>query len=404
MLRPYRDLLRLPGALAFSCAGLLGRLPISMLGLGIVFLVREATGRYALAGSVVAAFVLAQAVSAPLLGRLVDRVGQRRVLLPAVVVHASAMATLLLCAGLGAPVVTYFLAAAAAGASMLSVGSLVRTRWSALVGGTPSLHTAFSYESVVDELVFIVGPVAVTLLATGLTPTIALAVATALGVVGVVIFAGLRSTEPRPAGTRHSEGTALRISGLRTLVVVFAALGLALGALDVVVVAVLDEWGHRGAAGAVLAVFALGSGLSGLVYGLRHFTAGPDRRLLVGAVAMAVTAVPLGLMPSIPALAVAAFACGLAISPTLIPGNQLVENLMPEARMTEGLTWTVTAIGLGVAAGASAAGVVVDAVSPRAGFAVVVVGSLLTVLVTGSLRRTLVPAPTPGTPAAVPAG
>lgn len=389
MLRPYRRLLRRPGALAFSSAGLLGRLPISMLGLGIIFLVREATGRYALAGSVVAAFVLAQALSAPLLGRLVDRVGQRRVLLPAVAVHATAVAVLLACAALDAPVATYYLAAGTAGAAMVSVGSLVRTRWSAMVGGTPELHTAFSYESVVDELVFVVGPIAVTLMATALSPSIALSVATGLGVVGVVVFASLRATEPQPTGERQGKGTALRLGGLRTLVVVFTCLGLALGALDVVVVAVLDDWGHRGASGAVLAVFAFGSGLSGLVYGARRFSRGADRRLLIGALALALTAVPLGLMPSIPTLAAAAFACGLAISPTLIPGNQLVENLMPEARMTEGLTWTVTAIGLGVSAGASAAGVIVDAVSPRAGFAVVVAGAVLAVTVAGARQGSL---------------
>lgn len=66
MLDTYRRVLSLPGALAFSLSGLLGRLPISMISLGIVLLVSERTGSYSLAGSVSAAYIVANATVAVL--------------------------------------------------------------------------------------------------------------------------------------------------------------------------------------------------------------------------------------------------------------------------------------------------------------------------------------------------
>ena len=80
MLTSYRRILARPGALRFSLAGLFARLPISMVGLGIVLLVSAATGRYGVAGAVSAAYMLANAGFAILQGRLLDKVGQARVL------------------------------------------------------------------------------------------------------------------------------------------------------------------------------------------------------------------------------------------------------------------------------------------------------------------------------------
>jgi MFS family permease len=147
VLRAYRDVLAVSGARFFVLAGAVARLPMSMLGIGIVLLVEQATGSYGMAGAVAATYGVAQSVATPPLACAVDRHGQARTMRPAITVH---VAGLLLLVGLGlwsAPTWTFFVAAVVMGSTIGSVGSLVRARWSyALEGDERRLHTAYSLE------------------------------------------------------------------------------------------------------------------------------------------------------------------------------------------------------------------------------------------------------------------
>ena len=154
-----------PGALRFSSAGFVGRMPMAMFGLGTVLLIASVTGRYGLAGIVAAVGSVSYAVCAPQAARLSDRFGQRRVLRPLVIFFAGSTVALICCAEFRAPLWTLLVTGAVAGASMPSLGSMVRARWSVLLGGSGLLHTAFSLESVLDETIFVIGPALVTLLA-----------------------------------------------------------------------------------------------------------------------------------------------------------------------------------------------------------------------------------------------
>src|SRR3954462_8937392 len=166
MFSPYRRVLGMPGALAFSAAGLVARLPISMVSLGIVLLVSTRTGSYSLAGSVSAAYLVATALVAVLQARMIDRLGQRRVLPFAAVGFSVGVVALMATVEADAPAPWPHLCAVVAGASLPQIGSAVRARWSYLVTDKRDLHTAFSFEAVVDETTFIVGPALVTVLAT----------------------------------------------------------------------------------------------------------------------------------------------------------------------------------------------------------------------------------------------
>ena len=189
MLDTYRRVLALPGALAFSLSGLLARLPISMVSLGIVLLVSARTGSYSLAGSVSASYILANALVAIVQGRLTDRFGQRTVLPAGALVFSAALGVLMWSVETGRdPAITY-VAAFLAGASIPVVGSAVRARWAHLVPDKTQLQTAFAYEAVMDEVVFMVGPTLVTLLATAVHPLAGLGTAVAAGAVGTVLFA-----------------------------------------------------------------------------------------------------------------------------------------------------------------------------------------------------------------------
>src|SRR5215469_7871262 len=148
LLLPYAEIFRIPRAWRFSVAGIIGRMPMSMFGLGTVLLISAGTGKYGVAGSVSAAGALGWAVCAPQIARLVDTRGQRRVLLPLVAIFVSSVIGLIIAVQVHAPDWALFLPGIAGGATNPPLGPMVRTRWSALLGGSPRLHTAFSLESV----------------------------------------------------------------------------------------------------------------------------------------------------------------------------------------------------------------------------------------------------------------
>ena len=195
-LAPYAEIFAIPRAWRFSVAGIVARMPMSMYGLGTVLLISAGTGRYGLAGSVSAAGSVGFAVCAPQLGRLVDRLGQHRVLIPVCVAFALSVAGLSAAVALRAPDWTLFACGIAGGATMPQTGPMARARWSALLAGSPRLHTAFSVESVADELCFVIGPAAVTVLATQLYPAAGLGTAALCALAGSLWFASPRSTEP----------------------------------------------------------------------------------------------------------------------------------------------------------------------------------------------------------------
>ncbi|MFF3766948.1 MFS transporter [Streptomyces sp. NPDC001922] len=368
---PYRAIFAAPGAKGFSAAGFLGRMPMSMMGVGVVTMISQLTGRYGLAGALSATLALSMAVLGPQMSRLVDRHGQRRVLRPTALVSAGAVAGLLVCAQQGAPDWLLFVFAAGAGC-VPGLGSMVRARWAALHRDAPrALHTAYAWESIVDEVCFILGPIVSIGLSTAWFPAAGPLLALVFLVTGILWFTAQRATEPVPAPREeHTPGSALRSPGLRVLVAALVATGVVFGAVDVVTVAFAEEEGHKAAASVVLAVFALGSCLAGAVFGLLHPTGPAARRWLLGFLTMAVSMIPLLLAGNLVLLAGALFVAGLSVAPTMVTTMGLVEQHVPRAKLTEGITWTTTGITVGVALGSSAAGWVVDSAGADAGYAV----------------------------------
>ncbi|MFF9110931.1 MFS transporter [Streptomyces sp. NPDC014805] len=378
---PYRALFAAPGSKGFSAAGFLGRMPLSMMGIGVVTMISQLTGRYGLAGALSATIALAAAALGPQISRLVDRHGQRRVLRPATLVALAAAAGLLLTAHFGWPDWLLFVCAVGIG-SVPSLGAMIRARWAALYRGTEHLHTAYSFESVVDEVCFIFGPIISIGLCTVWFPEAGPLLAACFLAVGVFWLTAQRATEPAPHPREHQGGgSALRAKGLQVLVATFVATGTIFGAVDVVTVAFADEQGHKSAASVVLALYAAGSCVAGIVFGLLRFTGAPARRWLLGVCAMGVSMIPLLLVGNLPFLAAALFVAGLSIAPTMITTMALIEEHVPRAHLTEGMTWVSTGLAVGVALGSSVAGWVIDSAGARAGYAVPAVSGAVAVAV-----------------------
>ncbi|MGW7412303.1 MFS transporter [Streptomyces sp. NPDC054863] len=399
MSSPYRAIFAAPGSKGFSAAGLLGRMPLSMMGIGIVTMISQLTGRYGLAGALAATLAMSAAVFGPQISRLVDRHGQGRVLRPATLVAAVAVAGLLVCAQQGAPDWALFVFAAGAG-TVPSVGSMVRARWAAIYRGSPrDLHTAYSFESIADEVCFIFGPIVSIGLSTAWFPEAGPLVAGVFLLVGVFWLTSQRATEPAPHPRRPggNGGSALKSAGLQVLVATFVATGAVFGSVDVVTVAFAEEQGHKAAASLVLAAYAAGSCLAGAVFGLLHLKGSPTKRWLLGVCAMAVSMIPLQLAGNLPFLAVALFVAGLSVAPTMVTTMALVEQHVPRTKLTEGMTWTSTGLAVGVSLGSSAAGWAVDGMGADAAYVVPVAsGALAAAVAFLGYRRLGRPAPTRG--------
>ena len=390
MLTTYRRVLAHPGALLFSATGLVARLPIAMISLGIVLLVSEARGSYGLAGAVSAAFLLANAVVAILLGRLVDTFAQWRVLPTAVLLCTAALLLLMVSVQAGWPIGWTFGAAILAGLTMPPIGACVRARWSFVLDDPAQVQTAYALEGVVDEAVFILGPILVTVLATSLHPLAGLGTAAVVGLLGTLAFAAQRTTAPPPHPHRAATGPRPGIPWrtIAPLTVVCLLLGAFFGSAEVATVAFADELGMKRYAGVLLGLWAFGSLSAGLVTGAFIWRIGPDERVRRGTIALTLVMLPMTLIGSAVLMGAALFLAGFAIAPTLIATLTLTEQTVPGPRLTEGIAVIHTGIVAGVAPGATLAGIVIDSHGASPAYLVAVGAGLVGAVVAQTLPRT----------------
>ncbi|CAM3870124.1 Major facilitator superfamily MFS_1 [Pseudomonas reidholzensis] len=370
MANPYRVLFRVPGAWGFSLAGLVARLALPMTGIGLIILLSQVYGSYALAGAVSATFVLTYALLSPQVSRLVDRYGQRRVLPAAGALSVLGILSTLACSYWSAPLWTLFVGAALAGC-MPSLSAMVRARWTVLYRGTAELQSAYALETVLDEVTFIAGPP----LAVGLSVTL-------FPQAGPLV--AQTSTEPPvTAGSQSADsgGSVLRLAQVRLLVLLMIAMGVIVGTVDIVSVAFAGQVGTPAAASLVLACYAIGSCGAGLVFGGLKLKTALHTLLLLGGLATAATTLPLLMVSNLLGLSAAVLIAGLFFAPTMIVAMALVERCVPASRLTEGMTWLLAGLNVGVALGAALSGQMVDVQGARAGFLVAVGAGVVVMLV-----------------------
>jgi MFS family permease len=384
----YASVLADPQARAFTLAGLLARLPLSMTGLGIVLLVSLTTGSFGAAGLVTALATLSAALVLPWWGRRVDLVGQARVLITAALIAAAGLTAVTVTVLAGLPLWTTCVAAMITGLGATSSGACVRARWTYRLKDPAMLNTAYSLEAVFDEVVFIVGPVLVTFLATTIHPAFALGVVVLLGLAGALALGLQRGSEPPPAprDTTTASTARLPIGLLVPLMIACAALGGLFGGMEVVVVAFTREHGILPHAGTILMVWATGSLIAGVVYGTIGWKASAQRRFRVAAALLAGSMVPLLFLDHPVAIAGVLLLSGLAVAPTLIASVALIQQSVPASRLTEALGWTSMGMAAGVALGAAGLGQVIDHAGSRGGFAGMVAIALVLVVAVLTVR------------------
>ena len=368
MPNPYSEIFRASGAKGFSAAGFLARIPIAMAPIGIVAMLSQTHGEYWLAGAVSATFALTNALISPQISRLVDRHGQSAIIAPTTIVSVLAFILLIVSTNQNWPVWTLFVSAFLA-AAMPSIPAMVRARWTEIFRNRPELNTAFAFESAADELVYIAGASLSVALAVAFFPEAGMIASTISLAIGTTAFVLQRSTEPQVRSTEHiSTGSAIRLPAVQIITLALIFVGSMFATAEVSAVAITKELGQPGAASLVIGVYAVGSFVVGLILGAINPKMSLHKQLLIAVIVLAITSVPLLFAGTVPWLAVAVFVSGIAISPTFITAFGLIERRVPESMLTEGVTWVMTGIGIGMAFGAFAAGWVVDNFGPRNGF------------------------------------
>ena len=369
MLSSYRPLFEVPGARVFIAGGMIARSAGSMFAVSVVAMVSARTGSYALAGAVVAVGMVSLALFAPFLGRLVDRHGQRRIAIPFFLWSAFWVVMTLLVSMRGWPSWLLFITFPLCGA-IPNLGTMARARWSHIFAHDPkNLHVAMSFEQVMEEMTFVIGPVLAIWLSTTLFPEAGFLFAALAYTVGVLVFISARSTEP-PVVPHHERPTehAHTVPGLIPLAFIMVMTGAIFGVNEVVTLAVSKELGAPSAAGAILALYAVGSATAGLVFG--HVSHGRSlvKLLIAGTLGMAVLEIPVLFAGNLWILAGLMLVAGMATAPTLITTMNLIERIVPKAQLNEGMTIVLTGIIIGVAAGSAVSGVVVDHIGARHGY------------------------------------
>jgi len=341
--------------------------------LAIVLYVAGTTGSYAQAGALAAAFQISYAAGAVVTSRIIDRRGQSVTL---VVLAALYSLGLLVFLASHEVLAVQVIGVVLAGLAQPPLGSVVRSRWvNALADDPDRKRTAFAWESILEELIFTIGPLFTATIAVRVGLAAPLVVAMILMAGGCLWLSTQRSTAPPVHPADHLRPSALRTPGMWLMPFIGAGFGWLFGSYEVTVVAFTEHEGMPGATGIILGVWAACSGLGGLWFGHRSWSMPLQRQLVISSAILGFALIPAIFVRSIPALALTSIIAGAAISPSLISTYALTEQLVSPALLTESLTWTNSGMILGYAAGTALSGVFIDALGTSASFVLPVIGA-----------------------------
>ena len=392
----YGLLLRQPGVAPTFLASVVGKLPSGIVLLGIVLFVARATGSYALAGAVLAGHSAGAALAAPVVGRWIDRRGQRRPLLLLAVAYAASLGALVAAGSAPGPPLVLVALGTLVGGTFPPLPPAMRALWPSLLGARTAtlLPTALALEAAATDVVFVAGPLLAAGLVTLVAPAAALLLAAALAIGGTLAFTAQPASRARtgaPDVARAGMLGVLRTRGLRTTVACGAAIGFCLGATEVALPVYARDAGHDGAAGILIAVWAGGSVLGGVAYGIRRWAGPAHRRWPPLLLAFGLLFLPLAAAPSLPLIVPTAVLAGVLMAPVLAAGNEVAGTLAAPGTETETYSWAAMATTAGSGIGAALAGQVAEGLSWRLAVLAAALVALAAAALAAARRERLAP-------------
>jgi MFS family permease len=353
-----------PSTLGF---GVLGRVPMAMNTVAIVFLVSDVRDSFAIAGITSAFYTLSGAIVSPRVGKLADRFGTRPVLLSVTLINA--LSTFGLLYFIDRSLIGLFAVAAVFGATFPNFGSYTRTRWSRSIRDEKELSSALSLESVIDETAYVVGPALAGFLFSfygSQSPLLAGIFFVIIGGVGLALTSTDRGGFARVEDD-HSRGI-LSIPYVKSLLLSLVAMGLLFGSNFVVIIAVATEGGRASDGGLWVGLYPLGSAVSGLIYGFIHWKISSTVRYTVSLAVMTICTSGILFFQDLDTIVFWIIVSGIAIGPALISANAFMKELVPLSRLNESFAFLGAAISIGITIGSVLSGLIVEEFDGWKGF------------------------------------
>jgi len=373
MFSAYLTLFRTPGALRFSIPGVIARMPISMDSLALIFIVVAVSDSYAIAGALSAVASVTMALATPHWSRVADRIGQSAMLVRVIPIKVTAFVAFTFLVLQETPTWTWFVSIIIAEAFSVNTGGLVRRRWLHILNPDKTttaedekdrhlVNTAYSFEALMDEVVFILGPIIVTACATSIAPAAGVISGILFVVIGFPLIISAKATEPPATPKRDVDPHPAVIRNKRVQAVVLATtlLGGFFGSIAIVTVAFAEARGHESQSGILLAIWALGSAVAAIINGVIKWKLPSAARFLIFLFALTLLSIPMLFAHSITWLAVALFFNGFAIAPLVINAYGVAEGAVPAEQITETLTWVVAGMPMGGAISSALSGQIID--------------------------------------------
>lgn len=426
----YKKVLRVREAYPFDIACLLMRFFGSMLNIGVVTMITLSGYSFLTAGLSSSLIALSIFVVTPRVSKRIDERGQSAVVPKAAAVSLLGLVVLIANVALHGPVWPLFVGALLVG-FFPSPQAMARARWTYLIrsgrlGETaPDLRTMFSYESVLDDMAFIFSPSISIALAAAIAPVAGMVCGGVAFAVGVVLLCSAKGTEPYPGWSQgEAAGSAADVadvvgaadaadavgdaagdgaaaskgalaegaaavasaasvpsksllatsSAVRVLFVIYAFAGSFLGLFDTATVSLSEDLNSPDFAGAVLMASGAVSMTAGFLFGMVRLRAPLPKQLVVAACAVGLSFGTMFLIDSAPTLMAVALLGACTYAPLLIVANGVCERAVPDARLTEAITWLNAGYTCGAAFGPTVAGALIDTFGTMASFKV---GTLL---------------------------
>ncbi|MBM3358550.1 MAG: MFS transporter [Betaproteobacteria bacterium] len=376
----YGDLFGAPEVRATVLASVIGRIPIGVATLAVLLFVQARTGSFALAGSTAALYVLGLSVVAPFLGRMIDRVGPRRVLSVSAVVYPGMLGALVL---LVVHAESHWWVAAAAllaGAAFPPITICMRTLYPRLLPDIGLLQTAYSVDSALVETIFIAGPALVALFVAAGYPYAAVLFAAVCAAIGSAVFLrtpAVRNWAVHPDSAPRSLLGPLRIPRLLAVFAATVCYSVGFGLYEVAVTAFATTRGHPAAAGVILALASVGSTAGAVIYGSRDWGWPIARQYLLAVGLMAAGLLLLTPITNLTLFAFANIVAGVPMATVIAVQSLLVSQIAPRVMLAESFTWGATCLLGGISAGIAAGGMLAEYVPAATILAVAVAATLL---------------------------
>jgi predicted MFS family arabinose efflux permease len=341
--------------------------------LALIFIVVAVSDSYALAGALSATASVVMALATPHWSRVADRIGQSTMLVRVIPLKVFAFCLFTVLVLNEAPVWTWFVSIIIAEAFSVNTGGLVRRRWLHVLSPDKTttaedeqdrhiVNTAYSFEALMDEVVFILGPIIVTACATTIAPAAGVIAGIVFVVIGFPLFILAKDSEPPATPKRKVDPhpAVIRNKRVQAVVIPTTLLGGFFGSIAIVTVAFAESRGQEALSGVLLAIWAVGSAVAALANGVIKWKLSGAARFLLFLFSLTVLTIPLLFVHTIPALAVALFFNGFSIAPLVINAYGVAEGAVPPDQITETLTWVVAGMPLGGALSSALSGQVID--------------------------------------------